>query len=113
MPPAAARAAGGHHLVLLAKDYAGWSALCRIISAAHLEHPGEPPLARLETLAAHRDHLVALSGCRRGEVWSRLLAGDPQGARRAASVYHELFGRDFFIELQHELLTASIGRAHV
>ncbi len=107
MPPAAARAAGGHHLVLLARDYEGWSSLCRIISAAHLEHPGEPPLARLETLAAHSGHLVALSGCRRGEVWSRLLAGDPQGARRAASVYRELFGRDFHIELQHELLPDS------
>ncbi|MEE4274669.1 MAG: DNA polymerase III subunit alpha, partial [Thermoleophilia bacterium] len=107
VPPAAARAAGGHHLVLLARDYAGWSNLCRIISAAHLEHPGEPPLARLETLAAHSSHLVALSGCRRGEVWSRLLAGDPQGARRAASVYRELFGRDFHIELQRELLPDS------
>ncbi|HSL96678.1 MAG TPA: DNA polymerase III subunit alpha, partial [Thermoleophilia bacterium] len=107
VPPAAARAAGGHHLVLLARDYAGWSSLCRIISAAHLEHPGEPPLARLETLAAHSGHLVALSGCRRGEVWSRLLAGDPQGARRAASVYYEIFGRDFFVELQHELLPDS------
>ncbi len=109
MPPAAARAsgAGGYHLVLLAKDYAGWSNLCRIISAAHLEHPGEPPLARLATLAEHGGHLVALSGCRRGEVWSRLLAGDKAGARAAASVFHGIFGRDYFIELQHELLPDS------
>ncbi|MCX6371826.1 MAG: DNA polymerase III subunit alpha [Actinobacteria bacterium] len=109
VPPAAARAAGagGHHLVLLARDYKGWSNLCRIISAAHLEHPGEPPVARLATLAEHGGHLVALSGCRRGEIWSRLLAGDKAGARAAASVFHELFGRDFFVELQHELLPDS------
>src|SRR5665648_47130 len=109
VPPAAASAAGtgGHHLVLLARDYAGWSNLCRIISAAHLEHPGEPPLARLATLAEHGGHLVALSGCRRGEIWSRLLAGDKAGARAAASVFHEIFGRDFFIELQHELFPDS------
>ncbi|HUU35783.1 MAG TPA: DNA polymerase III subunit alpha, partial [Vicinamibacterales bacterium] len=109
VPPSAARAsgAGGYHLVLLAKDYAGWSNLCRIISAAHLEHPGEPPLARLATLAEHGGHLVALSGCRRGEVWSRLLAGDKAGARAAASVFHRIFGRDYFIELQHELLPDS------
>jgi error-prone DNA polymerase len=109
VPPAAANAsgAGGHHLVLLAKDYAGWSNLCRIISAAHLEHPGEPPLARLATLAEHSGHLVALSGCRRGEVWSRLLAGDKTGARAAASVFRGIFGRDYFIELQHELLPDS------
>ncbi len=107
VPPAAARGAGGHHLVLLARDYAGWSDLCRIISAAHLEHPGEPPLARLATLAEYSGHLVALSACRRGEVWSRLLAGDPKGARAAASVFRDIFGRDFFIELQHELLPDS------
>jgi error-prone DNA polymerase len=109
MPPAAANAsgAGGHHLVLLAKDYAGWSNLCRIISAAHLERPGEPPVARLSTLAEHSGHLVALSGCRRGEVWSRLLAGDKAGARAAASVFQRIFGRDYFIELQHELLPDS------
>ncbi len=109
VPPAAASAAGagGHHLVLLARDYKGWSNLCRIISAAHLEHPGEPPVARLATLAEHSGHLVALSGCRRGEVWSRLLAGDKAGARAAASALHEIFGREFFIELQHELLPDS------
>lgn len=109
VPPAAARAAGagGHHLVLLAKDYAGWSNLCRIVSAAHLEHPGEPPVARLATLAEHGGHLVALSGCRRGEVWSRLLAGDKAGAHFAASVFQGIFGREFFIELQHELLPDS------
>jgi error-prone DNA polymerase len=109
VPPSAARAsgAGGYHLVLLARDYAGWSNLCRIISAAHLEHPGEPPVARLATLAEHGGHLVALSGCRRGEVWSRLLGGDKAGARAAASVFHGIFGRDYFIELQHELLPDS------
>ena len=109
VPPSAARAAGaaGHHLVLLARDYQGWSNLCRIISAAHLEHPGEPPLARLATLAEHGGHLVALSGCRRGEIWSRLLAGDKAGARAAASVLRDIFGRDFFVELQHELLPDS------
>jgi len=109
VPPAAARAsgAGGYHLVLLAKDYAGWSNLCRIISAAHLEHPGEPPVARLATLAEHGGHLVALSGCRRGEVWSRLLAGDKAGARAAACVFQRIFGQEYFIELQHELLPDS------
>ena len=109
VPPAAARAsgAGGYHLVLLAKDYAGWSNLCRIISAAHLEHPGEPPVVRLATLAEHGGHLIALSGCRRGEVWSRLLAGDKAGARAAASVFRGIFGHEYFIELQHELLPDS------
>ena len=108
VPPAAAQTAGGYHLVLLARDYAGWSNLCRIVSAAHLEHAGEPPLARLETLAAHASHLIALSACRRGEVGARTLAGDHAGARRAAARLGSIFGAgDFVIELQDELLPDS------
>ena len=36
-PPRGQFAAAGYHLVLLARDYRGWSQLCRIVSAAHLE----------------------------------------------------------------------------
>ena len=77
---AARRGAGGYHLVLLARDYAGWSNLCRIISAAHLEHPGEPPVARLATLAEHaatssRSRPAAAARC------GRRLAGRRQGRR--------------------------------
>jgi error-prone DNA polymerase len=107
-PPRGQFAAAGHHLLLLARDYQGWSQLCRIVSAAHLEHRGEPPVARIATLAENHDHLIALSGCRRGEVGARLAAGDKAGARRAASRYAELFGRgDFFIELIDEQLPDS------
>jgi len=67
-------AAPGWHLVLLAQDYEGWSNLCRIISAAHLEHPDEPPYARWETLARHNGHLIALSSCRRGELGAAVAA---------------------------------------
>ena len=107
-PPRGQFAAAGYHLVLLARDYQGWSQLCRIVSAAHLEHRGEPPVARIATLAENHDHLIALSGCRRGEAGARLAAGDKAGARRAASRYAELFGRgDFFIELIDEQLPDS------
>ncbi len=107
-PPRGQFAATGYHLVLLARDYQGWSQLCRIVSAAHLEHRGEPPLARVATLAANHDHLIALSACRRGEVGARLAAGDVAGARLAAQRYAELFGRgDFFIELTDEQLPDS------
>jgi error-prone DNA polymerase len=107
MPPAAAYGSGGYHLVLLARDYEGWSNLCRIISAAHLEHPGEAPVARFATVAKHSDHLIALSACRRGEIAARLLDGDTRGARRVAATLQRVFGRDFFIELEDELLPDS------
>jgi error-prone DNA polymerase len=107
-PPRGQFAGAGYHLVLLARDYKGWSQLCRIISAAHLEHRGAAPLARIATLAANHDHLIALSACRRGEVGARLAAGDKAGAAQAAARYAQLFGRgNFFIELVDEQLPDS------
>ncbi len=60
----------GRHLTLLVADGRGWSNLCRIITAAH-EHtregrPGAPataPAVDLETIVAHAEGLVCLSGC--------------------------------------------------
>ena len=93
-------AAPGYHLVLLAKDYEGWSNLCRIISAAHLEHPGEPPWARWQTIVEHSGHLIALSACRRGELGQTVLAvlrgekGARERARHIAARYAEIFAPD-------------------
>ena len=109
-PPRGQFAAAGYHLVLLARDYQGWSQLCRIVSAAHLEHRGAAPVARVATIVAEHDHLIALSGCRRGEVGALLAAGDQRGARRAARRYAALFAPgDFFIELIDELTPDSAG----
>src|SRR5262249_5278100 len=61
-------------------------------------------------LAEHTEGLVALSGCRDGELARRLLTGDLAGARTTAEHYARLFGRGdgpatsgFFIELSHHL----------
>ena len=62
-------------------------------------------------LAEHTEGLVALSGCRDGELARRLRTGDLAGARAVAERYATLFGRGdgpatsgFFIELSHHLL---------
>jgi len=108
-PPRGQWAAAGFHLVLLARDYRGWSNLCRLISAAHLERPGLPPLARWQTIAEHAGHLIALSACRRGEVATLLLRGRDAEARAAAAACAHAFGRDnYYIELQNDLLPDSV-----
>ena len=62
-------------------------------------------------LAEHTEGLVALSGCRDGELARRLRTGDRAGARAVAERYATLFGRGdgtatsgFFVELSHHLL---------
>src|SRR5579875_3289740 len=96
-------APGKPHLVLLAKDREGYANLCRIVTRAQLEHQDDPQIA-LEAIVPYRQGLIALSGCRRGEIAALLLAGRRDEALDAALRYAEIFGADFWIELQHHLL---------
>ncbi|MFA5078488.1 MAG: DNA polymerase III subunit alpha, partial [Dehalococcoidia bacterium] len=90
---------GGYHLILLCRDSTGYSNLCRLLTAMHCDRRGDKPAATREMLNRHRSGLIALSGCRLGEVPTLLAAGQKHGAALAAGFYREVFGRGFFIEL--------------
>jgi error-prone DNA polymerase len=96
---------GGSHLTLLVEDETGWGNLCWLISRARHNAPkGQATLPSAE-LAGHTQGLIALSGCRQGEVAAALLRKDRERALVAACRYRDIFGRDrFWIELQHHLL---------
>ena len=82
----------GPHLVLLARDGAGYRSLCRLVSRANLAGTKAVPRFSQAILAEHVEGLVALSGCREGEFARRLAAGDRAGARAVAEGYARLFG---------------------
>jgi error-prone DNA polymerase len=80
----------GTHLVVLARDPAGYRRLCRALTTAHLAggEKGRPTLD-LETLATigagggtgeGADHWLVLTGCRKGSVARALLEGGPARA---------------------------------
>ena len=101
----------GPHLVLLARSAVGWRSLCRLISRANMAGTKGVPRFSQALLAEHTEDLVALSGCRDGELARRLRVGDRSGARAVAERYATIFGRGesaatsgFFIELSHHLL---------
>jgi DNA polymerase III alpha subunit len=95
----------GPHLVLLARDAAGYRSLCRLVSGAQMAGTKGVPRFTHGLLGRHAEGLAALSGCRHGEIARRLLAGDRAGARNAAERYARFFGPGgFFLELQHHLL---------
>jgi len=103
--------ARGPHLVLLARSAIGWRSLCRLVSHANMAGTKGVPRFSQTLLAEHTEGLVALSGCRDGELARRLRTGDLAGARAVAERYATLFGRGdgpatngFFIELSHHLL---------
>ncbi|MEW6046158.1 MAG: DNA polymerase III subunit alpha [Bacillota bacterium] len=91
---------GGYHLTLLVQNRTGYANLCRILTDAHLGSPRRSPRARWESIARFSDGLIALTGCRRGELATRLLKGQEREARRALQRYREVFKDRLFVELQ-------------
>ncbi|HEY2887886.1 MAG TPA: PHP domain-containing protein, partial [Candidatus Limnocylindrales bacterium] len=98
----------GPHLVLIARNAAGYRSLCRLVSRANLAGTKAMPRFDHALLAAHTEGLVALSGCRDGEIARRLRAGDRAGARAAALAlakrYGGTSGDGFHLELSHHHL---------
>ena len=72
----------GPHLVLLARDATGWRSLCRLVSRANLAGTKAVPRFTQALLAEHAEGLVALSGCRHGELARRLRPGTARGRGR-------------------------------
>ncbi|GAW93881.1 DNA polymerase III subunit alpha [Calderihabitans maritimus] len=96
---------GGWHLVLLAQNPSGYSNLCRILTSAHLGNPRGKPEVAFDLLEKYSKDLIALSGCRRGQVSYLLLRKKYLQAREAAKRLINIFGKNnFFLELQQTFL---------
>src|SRR6266487_3200158 len=72
-----------HHLVLLAKDEIGYQNLIKLATAAHLEGYYYKPRVDKEILAAHKDGLIALSGCVASEIPDLILKDEVTLAKEA------------------------------
>jgi DNA polymerase III alpha subunit len=94
----------GPHLILLARDASGYKSLCRLVSRANMAGTKAVPRFSQALLAEHTEGLVALTGCREGEIARRLRGGDRAGARRAAEALAARFPGGVFLELSHHLL---------
>jgi DNA polymerase-3 subunit alpha len=90
-----------HHIVLLAKDLAGYRNLLRLCTIAHLEGFYYKPRIDTEVLREHHEGIVALSACAGGVVSAHLASGNDEEAYAAARIYREIFGEDFYIEIQN------------
>jgi DNA polymerase III subunit alpha len=88
------------HLVLLAKNLTGYHNLIKLVSRASLEGYYYKPRIDRALLAEHAEGLIALSGCYSGEPSRAILDGDFLKARQAAAWYQQVFGEDYFLELQ-------------
>ncbi|MGI9147167.1 MAG: DNA polymerase III subunit alpha [Chloroflexota bacterium] len=88
------------HLVLLAKNLEGYHNLIKLVSRASLEGYYYKPRIDRALLAEHARGLIALSACYSGEPSRAILESDVTRARDAAGWYRDVFGEDYFLEIQ-------------
>jgi DNA polymerase-3 subunit alpha len=90
---------GYNHLTVLAKNYTGYKNLIRLVSVAHLEGYYYKPRIDFDLLKENHDGLVVLSGCLNGQVSESIVNGNIEGAKKAAWMYKDLFGDDYYLEV--------------
>jgi len=99
-----------HHLVLLAKDETGYQNLVRLVTAAHLEGMYYKPRIDKELLTAHKDGLIALSGCLASEVPSLINQGKLKEARDTIDWFKQTLGPEsYYLELQNHGIADQIN----
>ena len=100
---------GGYHLIVLAKNYQGYKNLIKLVSNSWVDGYYMRPRTDREDLQKYHEGLMVCSACIAGEVPAKILQGDIAGAREAIEWYHNLFGDDYYLELQrHEVKDPTI-----
>ncbi|MPZ24508.1 MAG: DNA polymerase III subunit alpha [Dehalococcoidia bacterium] len=89
-----------HHLTMLAINDRGYRNLMALSSRAHLEGYYYKPRLDRELLEQYHEGLVVLSGCPSSEIHRALQDGRWADAVGAAGWYREVFGGNFYVELQ-------------
>lgn len=89
-----------YHLILIAKDSQGYKNLIKLVSTAWCEGFYYKPRINFELLEKYNGGLLCTSACLGGEVLKHLTAGEKDKAKETAKRYKDLFGEDYYLELQ-------------
>ena len=95
---------GIFHLTLLARDFEGYQNLCRLSSRGYTEGYYYKPRIDHELLTEHHKGVIAFSGCLGSEVQQLLLQGREDEAKARLLWYRDLFGENYYIEIQNHNL---------
>src|SRR6201996_8685213 len=92
-----------NHLLVLAENEEGYRNLVRITSEASLHGFYYKPRVSKKYLEEHSKGLIGLSACLKGEVAERLTEGKYDAAKKAASMFGDIFGAgNFYLEIQDQ-----------
>ena len=90
-----------YHLILLAKNYNGYKNLMKIVSTGHIEGKYyDKPRVSHEIVEQYAQDLVCCSACIAGEIPRAIIAGDMAAAEKAVMWHKNIFGDDFYLEVQ-------------
>lgn len=94
-----------YHQVVLAKNNQGYKNLVKLTTISHLQGVQgkgifSRPCINKDLLKQYREGLIVTSACLGGEVPQAILSGRPDAARKVAKWYKEVFGDDYYLEIQ-------------
>lgn len=87
-----------NHLVLLAKNTVGYKNLTKLTSLSYNNFYKKPHVS-LEMLKTYKEGIICLSACLGGEI-PRKVVDNYEGAKKVANNYRDIFGDDFYLEIQ-------------
>jgi len=94
-----------YHLVVLAKNYVGYKNLVKLTTLSHLNGMRgrgifSRPCIDKRLLQKYKEGLIISTACLGGEIPQAILKGRIDVAENTAKWYQEIFGEDFYLEIQ-------------
>ncbi len=94
-----------YHQVVLAKNTKGYKNLVKITTISHLKGVQgkgifSRPCINKDLLKEYHEGLIVTSACLGGEIPQAILSNRPDAARKVAQWYKDVFGDDYYLEIQ-------------
>ncbi|GAX41273.1 DNA polymerase III alpha subunit [Tolypothrix sp. NIES-4075] len=94
-----------YHQIVLAKNTKGYKNLVKLTTISHLKGVQgkgifSRPCINKDLLKEYHEGLIVTSACLGGEIPQAILSNRPDAARKVAQWYKEVFGDDFYLEIQ-------------
>jgi DNA polymerase-3 subunit alpha len=90
----------GWHLIVLAKSLKGYKNLIKLVSLGYTEGFYGRPRIDKELLEKYHEDLIVCSACLGGEIPQYILNGQLKKAEESVLWFKNLFGKDYYLELQ-------------
>ena len=100
-----------NHILLLAKNEEGYKNLMKLTSISHLEGFYYKPRIDHQLLKRYSSGLICATACGSGEIPQTLYEESYDKVKEVAGIYTDIFGDDFYIEIQERDYSDAISSA--